>query len=88
MAALKGIQKGAKNIMGLEHLSYEERLRDLGLLSLDKAQRIPINVRKAPTPVPLTSKFCLCVTAVLYSEPKVMYQFSLSVFLSRIWTLP
>lgn len=62
MAVLEGIQKGVK-IMELEHFSYEERLRDLELLSLDKDQRVPITVRKELTPVPLTSKFCLRVTS-------------------------
>lgn len=61
---LEGIQKWAKKIKGQDHLSYEEKiwgLRDLGLLSLGKAQRVAISVRKELTPV-VTSKLRLCTT--------------------------
>ena len=33
-------------IAGLEHLTYEERLRDLGLFNLEKAERDLISVNK------------------------------------------
>ena len=39
MELLKQIQRKAmKMIRGLQHLSYEERLRELGLLSLEKGR--------------------------------------------------
>ena len=39
-------QRDSKMMQGLEHLSCEERQRELGLLSLEEAQGDPINVHR------------------------------------------
>lgn len=36
-------QRATRVIKGLEHLSYDERLRELGLLSPEKAERDHVN---------------------------------------------
>jgi len=47
MDVLEGVQKRAiKKTKGLECLSYEEKLGQLGLISLDKAQGDPVSVYK------------------------------------------
>lgn len=38
--------KGQADIKGLEHLSYEEKLRELGLISLEKSRGDLIYVHK------------------------------------------
>jgi len=49
MDILKSVQQTATKMMkGLEHLSYEERLRELGLFSLENTEGDFTNVCKYP----------------------------------------